>query len=223
MSRYQDEYDGDDDLAVLAQGRWEHNSRTALKGKRGRASLTLLREALLALPEPRLIEGALCTVGGPERVPDVTEAEIDAKVAVLKAKGFWHEPHSSRERVAEDLRDDRDEQREAIADASGSRGQGCGVCAIGALLWYRLVRDGATPDDAFAALPSLVGEGLDDTAFLAEKDARVTFTLAWEMAYRNDETYSRMTPEGRYTAFLAWLDAELGTAATETITQEATA
>jgi hypothetical protein len=222
MSRYQDEYDGDDDLAVLAQGRWEHNSRTALKGKRGRAALALLREALLALPEPRLIEGALCTVGGPERVPEVTEAEIDARIAKVKEAGMWRDGRDP-EDTARHMRYERDEAREAIADAIRSRGQGCGVCAIGALLWHLLVKDGATPEEAFARLPALAGEGLDDTAFLAEKDARVTFTLAWEMAYRNDETYSRMTPEERYTAFLAWLDAELGTAATETITQEATA
>lgn len=30
------------------------------------------------------------------------------------------------------------------------------------------------------------------------------------LAYRNDETYGTLTPEERYTAFLAWISAELG-------------
>lgn len=210
MSRYTDHSDDGSAEMVLARGRWERNARAALKGKRGRASLALIREALLALPEPRLIEGALCTVGGPERVPDVTEAEIDAHVAVLKAKGFWSEPYSTRERTAANMRMIREEEQDAVAAAIEARGQGCGVCAIGALLWHLLVKDGATPDDAFAALPALAGDGIDDTAYLAEKDARVTFTLAYEVAYRNDETYRRMTPEERYTAFLDWINAELG-------------
>jgi hypothetical protein len=49
---------------------------------------------------------------------------------------------------------------------------------------------------------------LSQTAGLGQQ-AGLTYTLAWELAYRNDETYERMTPEERYTAFLAWIDREL--------------
>ena len=68
MSRYNDydDYDGEPEQ-ILAQGRWEHNARVALKGKRGRKALTDLREALEALPQKRLIEGAVCTVGAQQR------------------------------------------------------------------------------------------------------------------------------------------------------------
>lgn len=60
MSRYYDDYDdeafpGESDL-------WRANYRRALKGKRGRKALADLREALLALPERKLISRALCTV-----------------------------------------------------------------------------------------------------------------------------------------------------------------
>ena len=59
MSRFREgDYEGEPE-EILAQGRWEHNARRALKGKRGRKALADLRAALLALPEPRLIEGAL--------------------------------------------------------------------------------------------------------------------------------------------------------------------
>ena len=40
MSRYSDydDYEGEPEQ-ILAQGRWEHNARVALKGKRGRQAL----------------------------------------------------------------------------------------------------------------------------------------------------------------------------------------
>lgn len=210
MSRFTE---GDDDYeyAVLDQGRWQRNARAALKSKRGRKALAEIREALLALPEKRLIEGALCTVGGLERVPEVTDAEIDARVRDLKAKEFWSDEWDSRERKAEWMRQEREVEREAIAENTAY--QGCGVCVNGALLWHRLVRRGMAADEAFAALPSVLEPGIDDeleeTARIAEKDAGIAYTLAWELAYRNDETYRAMTPEERYTAFLAWIDGQL--------------
>jgi hypothetical protein len=87
MSRYIDHSDDDSPDMVLARGRWQRNARAVLKSRRGRKALAEIREALLALPEKRLIEGALCTVGGPDRVSEVTEAEIDAHVARLREAG----------------------------------------------------------------------------------------------------------------------------------------
>lgn len=61
---------GDDDFEESFPGEaalWEANFHRALKGKRGRQALRDLREALLALPEPKLIEGALCTVNPEKR------------------------------------------------------------------------------------------------------------------------------------------------------------
>lgn len=46
---------------------WQANTERSIKGKKGQQALKELREALIALRDyhgPRLIEGALCTVGG---------------------------------------------------------------------------------------------------------------------------------------------------------------
>jgi hypothetical protein len=67
MSRYGD--DGDYDYDPVAQRLWDANYERALKGKRGRKALADLRDALRALPEPKLIAGALCTVNPERRHP----------------------------------------------------------------------------------------------------------------------------------------------------------
>ena len=196
MSRYNDydDYEGEPEQ-ILAQGRWEHNARVALKGKPGRKALRDLREALMALPEHRLIEGAVCTVGAGER---------RARIAAQE-RAAW-ERMSPRYRPAEpDL--------EVAGDLDALiRSEGEGVCAVGALVWHRKVKAGMDPAEAFASLPDLADEGTDalqETAHLAKEEAGLTFTLAWELAYRNDETFSRKTPEERWTAFVAWIDQEL--------------
>jgi hypothetical protein len=62
MSRF-DDYDGEEWYPNQAD-LWDANVRRALAGKRGKKALAEMRDALLALPEKRLIAGALCTVGG---------------------------------------------------------------------------------------------------------------------------------------------------------------
>ena len=42
------------------------------------------------------------------------------------------------------------------------------------------------------------------------KSAGMTFTLAWELAYRNDEMFGDMSPEERHAAFVRWIDKQLG-------------
>lgn len=196
MSRYR-EYDDYEGTAgeILAQGRWEHNYRQALKGKRGRQALRELREALLALPGKRLIEGAVCTVDAARR----------REALIAEATRSW-ELFSPQWRPSSPWTDEADQLAELV------QRDGEGVCAVGALVWHRKVKAGADPAEAFASLPDLPDEdsgGLTDTADLAKKQAGLAYTLAWELAYRNDETYGAMTPEDRYTAFLAWIDREL--------------
>jgi hypothetical protein len=94
--------------------------------------------------------------------------------------------------------------------------QGEGVCAIGAYLWWQKVKEGTDPAEAFAALPTMadVDDGdLYTTADLARRDAGVVFSLAWDLAYMNDEKFQRLSPEERWAKFMAWLDTELGVAA----------
>jgi len=172
MSRYSDDYDGDGMPAAL----WEANLERAIKGKRGQQVLRDLRDALTALPQPRLIEGALCTVAPLRRMQQEPAAPWLPRAA-LGAK------------VEE---------------------QGEGVCAVGAYLWWRNVGAGMTPEDAFAALPTLLDENSDmwETADLARR-AGVTLTLAYDLAYRNDETLGHLPPEERHARFIEWIDAKL--------------
>lgn len=86
------------------------------------------------------------------------------------------------------------------------------MCAIGALLWHRRVKAGMDPAEAFDSLPTQLDSDYDlhDTAQLAVRDAGIAYPMAWMLAYRNDEMNDSCTPEERYTAFLEWIDAELG-------------
>jgi len=173
VSRAGDDYEGDSFPNESAL--WHANAERALRGKRGRKALADLRDALLALPARRLIEGALCTVNPDRRRPSDTHRFAGAE----------------------------------FDDLIGRQGEG--VCAVGALLWHRRVKDGMDPAEAFDSLPTLPDSDSDlhDTASLAAREAKLVYSLAWNLAWRNDETYGRMTPEERYTAFLAWINAEL--------------
>lgn len=70
MSRFEeyDDYDGDDKYNGNGWAMWDKRAQLALAGKRGRKALADLREAILALPEKRLIGDALCTVNPAHRV-----------------------------------------------------------------------------------------------------------------------------------------------------------
>lgn len=220
MSRFIDHGDDDSPEAVLAYGRWKRNSRAVLKSKRGRATLTAIRAALLALPEKRLIESALCTVGGPgKRALAYTETE---QAGFKAGREAWHLAHLRRgedqarsyaEWSAQNRQDARDEEREDITGMIENQGEG--VCLWGAYLWHQKVLAGMYPLAAFESLPTTLGDEDDDpleeTARLAE-NAGVVFTLAWNLAYKNDEEYAGMTPEQRHAAFVAWIDAELASA-----------
>lgn len=220
MSRYRenDDYEGEPEQ-ILAYGRWQRNARAVLRSKRGRKALAEIREALLALPDKRLISGAMCTVGEvDERFPEVTDEEVARAVeesAARWVKAGLEVPADDAAHVARWMRGDRDEERRAYREAAEREGTGC--CVNGALLWYREVREGAPPAEAFASLPPVIdingGDPLAETAEVAEATAGLAYTLAWELAYRNDEIYKRMTPEERYTAFLAWIDQQLAASA----------
>jgi len=217
MSRYSDydDFEGEPEQ-ILAMGRWERNARAVLRSKRGRKALAELREALMALPEHKLIEGAVCTVGAPERKAALlAQAEADA------AREYEHAA-----RYAAEHPDDPWAQRLAARPFEPETGpveeldryvarDGEGVCAVGAYAWYRKVKAGMGPAEAFASLPDLADEGSDalgETADLGEA-AGLARTLAWELAYRNDETFGKCTPEERHAKFVAWIDEVLARSA----------
>lgn len=181
MSRYCDDGDYDENFPNEAEF-WRANAYRALKGRRGRKVLSDLRDALRNLPQKRLIEGALCTMGSERRVAQA--------VAQNGAAETWH---------ARSLQENIDEIN-----------HGEGVCAIGAYLWWQKVKTGSNPVEAFDLLPTLLDDdhSLEDTASLAKREANLVYSLAWDLAYRNDEVFNG-TPEERYERFLAWLDQEL--------------
>jgi hypothetical protein len=181
VSRFSDEYD-DESWYPNAAALWSANVDRALRGKRGKKALREMREALLALPEHRLIAGALCTVKPEQRLERaVTEAHSDY----------------GKKWIQEDWKQEVEPQ-------------GGGVCAIGAYLWFKKVKAGADPQAAFDELPTLLGshDGGYMTAELG-RDAGLTFTLAQMLVWRNDQRYEGMTPEERFEAFVAWIDEQL--------------
>lgn len=163
MSRY---YDGDGDENFNNEGEfWQANYDRAMKGKRGRKALADLREALLALPEKKLIDRALCTVGRSE-----------------------------------------DEQSHLAVEGIDLGG----VCAVGAYVWHQKVKAGMDPTEAFESLPTLddSDHGIWETEEVGQS-VGLTRYVAFEFAYKNDETFGQLSPEGRYQKFMTWLDTEL--------------
>lgn len=162
--------DGDyDDAFPNEWAFWERRTRQVMNGKPMRKALMELREALLALPEPRLIARALSTVGKTVEGPD-----------------RWGE-------------------QKALLEAEGE-----GVCAVGAFAWYKKVKAGADPQQALRDLP-LAPDYNGDTDITIEtgEQAGLSTTLAWVLMDKNDETFGDLTPEERYTAYLAWIDEKL--------------
>lgn len=209
MSRYQD---SDDDFDPLAYGRWLVNARRVLQSRRGRQALRDLRDALYALPERRLIASAMCTVGGADaRAPVMTDAQA-AEHAAANVSLYGDTPGG---RYAE--WEQRESQRGHDRLAAQITEDGEGVGGVGAYAWYQLTRKGYDPDVAFAMLPTLSTEVADDdgpgdidaTAKVGE-DAGLARTLAYELAYRNDETYARLTSRQRWAAFTEWINVILG-------------
>jgi hypothetical protein len=165
---------------------FEANVRRALKGKRGRRALGMMREALLHLPEPRLIANALCTMNPEKRRPVAAEngSEFEREMAKLEQESF---------------------DRLLV--------QGPGVCAVGAYVWWQKVKGGMDPQAAFDSLDTLADyddsvDPMEDTIDYG-KEAGLAGPLAYELFSRNDEHYDHMTPEQRHAAFLKWIDQEL--------------
>lgn len=193
---------------VDTSGLWRANVRRALAGKRGQAALRELRAALDALPEKRLIEGALCTVGLADRIktmPVSVVRDIPPLSRDASGQAVWGEPVPTPVRNYE-----RDSLIQYVEEHEG---QPEGVCLVGAFVWWTKVKEGMDPEAAFASLPVLpdTDAGDWDTAAAGE-EAGLAGVLAWELAYLNDEATGGMTPEDRYDWFVAWVDKHLAAA-----------
>lgn len=181
---------------------WRANAERAIKGRRGQQTLRDLEAALVALPSKRLIAGHLafrgevCAIGalvahrrtakGEDR--DVVLAELASQTPALCECG-----HSELEHVA----------------LTGN----CTGCKAARL----------RAEERFAAeereLPSTWPKWYVCEAFVdceesedgdwatveAAKKVGVSYVLAWELAWANDERYSSCTPEERHERTLAWV------------------
>jgi hypothetical protein len=199
MSRF--EWDGDYEPAEYpnAEALFEARARTAIYSKRGKAALRELREALMALPKHELIEGALCRTRVIEEDEELEPVER-VVVGQLQLDGTEAEPTPV-----------------PIATVDPWTGDPVvveGVCAVGAYVWWQKVKSGTDPVDAFLALPELDGDedayAMFETAS-AGRQAGLTFTLAWELASGNDETFAELDPPQRWQRFIEWIDKVLAT------------
>jgi hypothetical protein len=178
VSRFSDEYE-EDAWYANAGALWQANLRRALVGRRGQRALRELREALLALPEKRLIAGALCTVGARTR-PEPDYGEFGLK---------WY--------------------RKGLEETLDTEGEGvCAIGAYLWHRKVKSGVDPERAFEELPMLLGSEGGGDYETA-QAGADAGLTFTLAWGLAYRNDALLEAATPEERYESFLAWIDDQL--------------
>jgi hypothetical protein len=188
VSRYNDEGDGAEYNNAAAL--WQNSIKLALRGKRGLKVLREMREALLALPEPKLIDRALCTaaVEVPEHLPEYSRWEPGVDFAA----------HYQNNQIIE------------LAELVGEVGEG--VCAVGAYVWWKRVKAGEDPQAVFESMPVLPDTDSDMWQTVeVGTGAGLGVALAWEFAYRNDEVLGGLSPEERYTQYLAWLDEQIAT------------
>lgn len=137
----------------------EYNLKRHLATEKGKAKLREFRDALLAMPDHRLITSNLATKEGE-------------------------------------------------------------VCAIGAYAAYKRVQQGTDWPHAVELIRELYqpdsqwGWQIEIDAFETQdvgvRECGLTRTLAWLLAYQNDETYGYDSPEDRWQKTLAWVSRQLG-------------
>lgn len=93
--------------------------------------------------------------------------------------------------------------------------EGEGVCAVGAYVWWQHVLAGADPVQAMRDLPLNpdYDGGSWETVNLG-KEAGLAATLAWVLLCKNDDTFKELTPEVRFTSFMAWIEQTLAASVT---------
>lgn len=175
MSRF--DYDGDGE--GMPWELWQTVVSHALGGRKGQAALAEMEAALLALPEPKLIEGHLasgggvCAVGAFVAAHRAAEQKVDLAVVIeamsvgvacycghTQAKhidGKCHGTYQGKPCYC-------DGEFEIDEDEDG---------------YYKTVEAG--------------------------QNAGLSHTVAWHLAYLNDEHFAACSPEERYSRMLAWV------------------
>lgn len=157
---------------------WVTVVSNALGGKRGQEALAAMEEALLALPEQKLIEGHLayggqvCAIGAFVAHRRATDEGVDMQ-AVIDAMGAGVKCWCGHKR-----------ESHSAETCSGMCWQGR-PCTCSEY----------DPDN---------GE-TDHETVVAGQDAGLPRTIAWHLAFLNDEEWGGASPEGRYEQMLTFV------------------
>ncbi len=168
-----------DDGEGMPWGLWEGVVSSALGGRKGQAALAAMESALVALPEPRLIRDHIAADGA--------VCAVGALVAHQRA-------------MAEDV------DLATVIEAMSA----------GAQCWCGHARDkhtdGACSGKGWQDKPCdcdnyELDEGEDSIyeTVDAGQHAGLGHTVAWHLAFLNDEQFASATPEQRYEKMLAWV------------------
>ncbi len=159
MSRFGD---GDDEGTMPIE-LFRANVDRALKGKRGQKALRELRRALLALPEPRLIKGALCDVHyDDDDHPQAAGFCAIGALAYLKRQEKGEKTEEILEALKQDPEDDCMNELETIEE--GER-QGLVNCLAYEFAWTNdeglgQWKDEITPEERFQRMLAWIDERL---------------------------------------------------------------
>lgn len=170
------DYDDFDTEGSVPWGLWEVIVSRALASPRGQEVLAKMEKALLDLPEPKLTQGHLAAPDG--------VCAVGAYVAAERAKREGTELVDVVKAMC-DLECWCGHKRESHVDGGGcSASDGLKVCRCRYF----------DPDD----------NGLLDTVE-AGMDSGMTHTVAWHLAWLNDEEFALATEEERHAKMLAWV------------------
>lgn len=187
---------------------WEANARRALGGKRGQAALRDLESALVELPSKRLISGHLahrgevCAIGAlvaHRRALKGEDRDVVLRELAAAAPALCECQHSELDHIG------------LVGHCTG-----CDVDRERVRKHWEDV--GREPDEAYLArvygCESFVDaeESDGDYGLITVEAAQtvgVSYVMAWEIAWANDERYQSCTPEERYEKTLAWVRAAI--------------
>lgn len=191
MSRFPegDEYD------PLAQGRWEANVVRSIKGRKGQKALRDLRDALLAMPEKRLIRDDFAT-------PDGEVCAVGAAVAYQRAqaKGVTI-TEAARELAAEDP-DPWDGYTKNPETGRYEK-------QVERVRYDAATRSMVPTGKFFTETRYHDDDPADYTASRGKVEAGFSWTLAWQIGWQNDEGWGHLSPEQRWQKCLKWVESKL--------------
>lgn len=177
-------FDLDYDDGLIPWDLWHSIVSNALGGKRGQAALAELESALTALPEQKLVAGKLAAEG--------SVCAVGAYVAKHRAEAEGITVAEAVERMVENTPCECNHSKDSHDE------RGCGGRSLfdrNSTCYCKEYR----PERQYA----------HDTAEAGQRFG-LTWTVAWHLAYLNDEQFENCTPEERYEKVLAWVQRALG-------------